>query len=139
MKKGLTGLVQDQQQTYFSIDRKLGSGYQQDINDALDELDLFLANLNKLDLVNSLIVRLTELTATSKSYAIKYRIATIFDHHSAALLSLPSKMEIAASLARLIKAGDEPTRIASLKMMKGLIGGGSKDVGLYHLLLAKVS
>jgi hypothetical protein len=131
--------VQGQQHRYFYIDRKFGSGNLNEINDALDDLDLFLESITKMDLANSLLVRLTELIPTTKSLLLKYRAADIFSHHSSVVLNLPSRDEIAFSLSRMIKGSDEVTRIVSLQIMNALIGSWCKDISLYHILLGKLS
>lgn len=68
----------DQQQKYFYIDRKFGSGNLHEINEALDELDLFLNTITKMNLADSLIIRLKEVLPTTKSLPVKFRIVDIF-------------------------------------------------------------
>lgn len=98
--------VQDQQHRYFHIDRKFGSGSLQDINDALDDLEIFLGSITKIELANSLIVRLTEIIPSTKSLLLKHRAADIFEHNISLILKLPSRDEITAALIRFIKTGD---------------------------------
>lgn len=134
-----TAWVNDQQHRYFHIDRKFGSGSVQDIHEALDDLELFLGTITKMDLANSLIVRLTELIPSTKSLLFKHRAADIFAHHSPLILKLPSRDEITASLFRFIKAGDEVTRIVCLQIASHLAGSWIRDLEFYHILLGKLS
>jgi hypothetical protein len=97
---------QEEQYRYFYIDRKLGSANLQEINDALDEIDLALPHMKKVDLINSLVMRMLDLIQTARSFQIKGRIATIFHRHSHILMDTHSRDEIAVVLAKCIKGSD---------------------------------
>ncbi len=97
---------QEEQIKYFYLDRKFGSGNLRDIGDALDEIDLFLGKMKKIDLINSLVMRMLDLIQTAKSFHIKQRVSCIFRHHSPILLQIHSRDEIAAVLSKCLKGSD---------------------------------
>jgi hypothetical protein len=81
----------EEQYKYFYIDRKLGSGSQLEINEALDDIDLALPHMKKIDLVNSLVMRMLDLMQTARSFQIKGRLADLFRRHSRILIDTHSK------------------------------------------------
>lgn len=81
----------EEQYKYFYIDRKLGSGSQVEISDALDEIDLALPTMKKIDLVNSLVMRMLDLIQTARSFQIKGKVADLFRHHSHILIDTHSR------------------------------------------------
>lgn len=97
---------QEEQNKYFYIDRKFGSGNPQEIAEALDEIDLFLGNMKKIDLINSLVMRMLDLLQNARSFHIKSSVASIFRHHSSKLVVTHSRDEIAAVLAKCLKGSD---------------------------------
>lgn len=62
--------------------------------------------MKKLDLINSLVMRMLDLIQTAKSFHIKHRVAAIFAHHASLLLAIHSRDEIAAVLAKCLKGSD---------------------------------
>lgn len=97
---------QEEQIKYFYLDRKFGSGSLREVGDALDDVDLLLGRMKKIDLINSLVMRMLDLIQTAKSFHIKERVSGIFRHHSAVLLEIHSKDEVAAVLAKCLKGSD---------------------------------
>lgn len=130
---------QEEQIKYFYLDRKFGGGSVSEVGEALDELDLCLPRMQKLDLVNSLVMRMLDLLHTARSFHIKHRVAAVFAHHSALLLDIHSRDEIAAVLAKCLKGSDEYTRIVAMQMVASLPALFVKDIAVYHTLLSKVS
>jgi len=47
--------------------------------------------MQKIDLINSIIMRLLELLQTARFFHIKERVAAIFKHHSKILIEVHSK------------------------------------------------
>jgi hypothetical protein len=130
---------QEEQIKYFYLDRKFGGGSVSEVGEALDELDLCLPRMQKLDLVNSLVMRMLDLLHTARSFHIKHRVAAVFAHHSTLLLGIHSRDEIAAVLAKCLKGSDEYTRVVAMQMVASLPALFVKDIAVYHTLLSKVS
>jgi N-acyl-D-aspartate/D-glutamate deacylase len=131
--------LQEEQTKYFHLDRKLGSGNLNEVGEALDEIALCLGRMRKLDLVNSLVMRMLELMHTVRSFHVKQRLADVFRHHAALLASTHSRDEIAAVLTRCLKGSDQYTRMMAMEMVAALPGLFLKDIAVYHTLLAKLS
>ncbi len=129
---------QEEQIKYFYLDRKLG-GSLGEIGEALDDVEVGLGRMRKLDLVNSLVMRMLDLMHTARSFHIKQRVASIFARHSALLATTHSRDEIAAVLAKCLKGSDQYTRIVAMQMVASLPTLFLKDIAVYHTLLAKIS
>ena len=62
----------DQQQSrLFMLDRKLGSALPAELHEALDDLDALLPILSRVELVNSLTMRVLQLLPSARSFALK--------------------------------------------------------------------
>ncbi|EFX59857.1 hypothetical protein DAPPUDRAFT_346774 [Daphnia pulex] len=95
--------------------------------------------MKKLDLVNSLVMRMLDLMHTARSFHVKQRVAAIFSHHAALLLGIHSKDEITAVLAKCLKGSDQYTRMVAMQMVAALPALFLKDIAVYHTLLSKLS
>lgn len=95
--------------------------------------------MKKLDLVNSLVMRMLDLLHTARSFHVKQRVAAVFAHHAALLLALHSRDEIAAVLAKCLKGSDQFTRVLAMQIVAALPALFLKDIAVYHTLLSKVS
>jgi hypothetical protein len=95
--------------------------------------------MKKLDLINSLVMRMLDLIQAAKSFHIKERVSRIFRRHAPLLLSIHSKDEIAAVLAKCLKGSDQYTRIVAMQMVTTLPALFLKDIAVYHTLLSKIS
>ena len=95
--------------------------------------------MRKLDLVNSLIMRMLDLMHTVRSFHVKQRLADIFRHHAVLLASTHSRDEVAAVLAKCFKGSDQYTRMIAMEMVAALPPLFLKDIAVYHTLLSKLS
>lgn len=110
-----------------------------EVNKALDDIDIILSVMNKIDLINSLAMRMLDLIQAGKTFYLKERVAKIFQRHSKTLLRIHSKDEVATILSKCLKGSDQYTRIIAMQMIQYLPSLFLKDVAVYHTLLAKIS